>query len=100
LIIADYNTKFFEISELPNTVATTVVSHTKNVFARFGIPKSVISVNGPQFASQEYKLFSQQWHFIHNTSSPEYPQSNGFLERTIQTVVNKYPQNILKAMDS
>ena len=86
LIIADYNTKFFEISELPNTLATTVVSHTKNVFARFGIPKSVISDNGPQFASQEYKLFSQQWDFIHKTSSPEYPQSNGFIERTIQTV--------------
>ena len=86
LIIADYNTKFFEISELPNTLATTVVSHTKNVFARFGIPKSVISDNGPQFTSQEYKLFAQQWDFIHNTSSPEYPQSNGFIERTIQTV--------------
>ena len=86
LIIADYNTKFFEISELPDTLATTVVSHTKNVFARFGIPKSVVSDNGPQFTSQEYKLFSQQWDFIHHTSSPEYPQSNGFIERTIQTV--------------
>ena len=86
LIIADYNTKFFEISELPNTLATTVVSHTKNVFARFGIPKSVISDNGPQLTSQKYKLFSQQWDFIHNTSSPEYPQSNGLIERTIQTV--------------
>ena len=86
LIIADCNTKFFEISELSDTLATTVVSHTKNVFARFGIPKSVVSDNGPQFASQEYKLFFQQWDFIHHTSSPEYPQSNGFVERTIQTV--------------
>ena len=85
LIIADYNTKFFEISELPDTLATTVVSHTKNVFARFGIPKSIVS-DDSQFVSQEYKLFSQQWDFNHRTSSPEYPKSNGFIERTIQTV--------------
>ena len=85
LIIADYNTKFFEISELPDTLATTVVSLTKNVFARFGIPKSIVS-DDSQFVSQEYKLFSQQWDFNHRTSSPEYPKSNGFIERTIQTV--------------
>ncbi len=35
LIITDYNTKFFEISELPNTLATTVISHTKNVYLTF-----------------------------------------------------------------
>ncbi len=99
LIIADYNTKFFEISELPNTLATTVISHTKNVFARFGIPKSVISDNGPQFASQEYKLFSQQWDFIHNTSSPEYPQSNGFIERTIQTVKRSLKKAMVNSED-
>lgn len=96
LIVADYNTKFFEISELPNTLASTVIAHTKNIFARFGIPKSVISDNGPQFTSQEYKLFSQQWDFAHTTSSPEFPQSNGFIERTIQTVKH----SLTKALSS
>ena len=47
LIVADYNTKFFEVTELPNALASTVVSKTKNIFARFGIPKTVISDNEP-----------------------------------------------------
>ena len=97
--IGHYNIKFFEISELPDTLATTVVSHTKNVFARFGIPKSVVSDNGPPFASQEYKLFSQQWDFIHHTSSPEYPQSNGFIERTIKTVKRSLKKAMAKNED-
>ena len=42
--------------------------------------------NGPEFSSSEYKQFAKDWDFDHDTSSPEYPQSNGFIERTIQTV--------------
>ena len=45
-----------------------------------------MSDNGPEFASSEYKQFAKDWDFDHDTSSPEYPQSNGFIERTIQTV--------------
>ena len=78
LIVADYNTKFFEVTELPNTLASTVVYKTKNVFARFGILKTVINHNRPQFTSEEYKIFSQQWDFTHNTTSLEFPQKQLF----------------------
>ena len=50
------------------------------------IPKLVFSDNGPEFASNTYKKFAEEWDFIHDTSSPEFPQSNGLVERTIQTV--------------
>ena len=60
--------------------------HTKRVFSKFGIPKEVISDNGPQYISREYSKFAREWDFKHDSSSPEYPQSNGFIERTIQTV--------------
>ena len=86
LIVTDYNTKFFDVMYLPDTNAPTVVKHTKSCFAKFGIPKTVFSDNGPQFTSNEYKLFSKQWDFVHDTSSPEFAQSNGFVERMIQTL--------------
>ena len=86
LIVTDYNTKFFDVMYLPDTNAPTVVKHTKSCFAKFGIPKTVFSDNGPQFISNEYKLFSKQWDFVHDTSSPEFTQSNGFVERMIQTL--------------
>ena len=86
LIIADYTSEFFDISQLDDTSASTVILHSKRIFSKFGIPKIVVSDNGPQFSSFQYKSFSSSWDFEHITSSPEYPQSNGFIERQIQTV--------------
>ncbi len=86
VIVADYTSKYFDISQLENTEASTVVMHTKRIFSKFGIPKLVFSDNGPQYTSSDYKKFAREWDFQHDTSSPEYPQSNGFIERTIQTL--------------
>ena len=71
---------------MSNIYRSTVVSHTKSIFARHGILKLVISDNGPQFISSEYKNFPRKLDFIHDTSSPRYPESNGKAKRHIQTV--------------
>ncbi|KAK9513146.1 hypothetical protein VZT92_026707 [Zoarces viviparus] len=56
------------------------------MFARFGIPQTVISDNGLCYSSQEFRGFAHAWDFEHITSSPLYPQSNGLAEKTVQTV--------------
>ena len=48
--------------------------------------KVVFSDNGPQYSSHEFKKFSKSWEFIHKNSRPEFPQSNRFVERAIQTI--------------
>ena len=86
LIVIDYTSKYFEIARLPDASSDTVVTHVRSIFARHGIPKVVFSDNGPQYSSHEFKKFSKSWDFIHKTSSPEFPQNNGFVERAIQTI--------------
>ena len=66
--------------------SSTVIKKTKELFARHGIPKVVFNDHGPEFDSSEYKDFSKRWDFVHDTSCPKFPQSNGQVERTIQTV--------------
>ena len=56
------------------------------MFARFGIPETVISDNGPQYSSHEFSEFAKVYDFHHVTSSPLFPQSNGQAERTVKTV--------------
>nr|XP_016850693.1 PREDICTED: uncharacterized protein LOC107983121 [Anolis carolinensis] len=57
----------------------------KSVFARHGTPLIVVSGNMP-FASQEFKVFAKEWGFEQCFSSPGYPQSNGMVERAIQSI--------------
>ena len=50
------------------------------------MPETVVSDNGPQYASHEFAEFAQQYNFKHVTSSPHHPRSNGQAERTVKTV--------------
>ena len=62
-----------------------VVQRMKTYMARYGIPDVVVTDNGPQFDSNEFKLFEQTWSLQHITSSPCYSQSNGGIERAEQS---------------
>ena len=86
VVISDYYSKFFEISKLTGTSASSTIKHIKTHFAIYGILEEVISDNGPQFASAEFEKFAKDFEFKHTTSSPRYPQSNGLAERTVQTI--------------
>ena len=86
VIVVGYCSNYFEISQMVNVEGKTVVAHTKQIFSKYGIPKEVISENGPEYKCKEYVRFAKEWDFDHNFSSPEYPESNGLAERTIQTV--------------
>ena len=88
LIVVDYHSRYFEIAKLPDTKSTTVITYTKSIFARHGIPSEVISDNGPQYSSKDFSLFAKQWEFKHTTVSPLYPQANGLVEKEVQTVKN------------
>ena len=54
------------------------------MYARLGIPQKVISDNGPQYSSQEFVTFATKYDFMHASSSPRHPQSNGLAEKTVQ----------------
>lgn len=60
LITVDYFSEYWEIDQLPDILSSTVIAKTKEHFARYGIPETVISDNGPQFCSQEYTVFAKE----------------------------------------
>ncbi|KAG1669986.1 hypothetical protein GQR58_017176 [Nymphon striatum] len=88
LVVADYYSKFFEMSKIPDVTSHTVIDRLKSHFACHGIPEILKSDNGPEYSSFEFKTFVNKYNIKHITSSPRYPQSNGFAERTVQTAKN------------
>ncbi len=89
LLVADYFSKVPFVRRIRgSTTSTSVISLMKQIFREQGIPRKVISDNGPQYAAADFKEFTTEWDFEHATSSPRYPQSNGFAERMVQTMKN------------
>lgn len=86
LLVVDYYSRFVEIAQLSPTRSTDVIVHLKSIFARHGIPETFVSDNGPQFSGAAMKGFASDYGFVHVTSSPKFPQSNGEAERAVQTI--------------
>ena len=64
----------------------SVIVYLKDIFARHGVPGVLFSDNGPQYASAEFTELAKNWEFLHNTSSPHYPKSNGLAESCVKIV--------------
>jgi Integrase core domain. len=88
LIVVDYFSKYPEIAMLNSSNCQSVILQLKSIFSRHGIPKELISDNGPPYNSAQFKIFCHAWGIEHKTSSPYFPQSNGQVERTIGTIKN------------
>ncbi|XP_044183257.1 uncharacterized protein K02A2.6-like [Acropora millepora] len=82
LITVDYYSGFYEVQSIQTTRASAVIQVLKSQFARHGIPQTVVSDNGPQFACDEFKTFAAAWEFHHVTSSPH--KSNGRAEAAVK----------------
>ena len=77
---------FFEFQSTTYLLIADYYSRTlKQVLSEFGVPQTVMTDNGPRSSSKEFAAFANQYRFDHITSSPRYPQSNGFIERMVQT---------------
>ena len=86
LLVADIYTKFPILRKLRSTHSQSTIHALKEIFSEYGITRHLHTDNVPQFTVAYVSQFSKSWEFHHNTSSPHYPQSNGFIGRHIQTV--------------
>ena len=86
LVSVDYYSKWPEIAKLDNLSSGNTIMYMKSQFSRNGIPDEVVSDNGPQFSSQEFEKFKEDYGFKHITSSPHFAQSNGQCEKIVGIV--------------
>ena len=60
----------------------------RSLFARYGLPKDVVTENGPQFTSAEFAEFMCENGIRNFRSAPYHPATNGAAERCVQTLKN------------
>ena len=88
LLLSDYYSKFSLVRKLNNIRSDTTIAHQKSIFEEHGIPSKLVTGNDTQFTSALFQEFRETYGFNHVTTSPYYPQANGFIERSVQTVKN------------
>ena len=71
---------YIEIASLRITNLSGIIQKLKTAFALHGISESLVSDNEPQFSSQEFQQFLEEYDFEHTTSSPNFLQANGEAE--------------------
>ena len=84
LIVIDAHSKWMEVIPMTTATAELTVQHLRQLFARFGIPESIVSDNGPQFTSEEFSQFCYLNGVKHIRVAPYHPSSNGLAERAVQ----------------
>ena len=88
LVCVDYYSNYLEVTLIGKQEPTSaqVISHLKSIFSRLGIPRTLVSDNGPQFSNQKFKEFLRHWEIQHNPSSPHFLKANGMAESAVKSV--------------
>ncbi|XP_052253072.1 uncharacterized protein K02A2.6-like [Dreissena polymorpha] len=86
LVVVDYHSSFIEVDFLTAATSQQVTDKMKKHFARFGIPRELITDGGPQYMSTEFCNFTQKWGIKHHITSPHHSASNGKAESAVKAI--------------
>ncbi|KAK1581994.1 hypothetical protein Q3G72_010826 [Acer saccharum] len=88
-ILTDYFTKWVEVGAYQQVRDIEVCDFVwKNIICRFGVPREIVTDNGSQFISYDFKNFCDKFGIKLSFSTPQYPQANGQAESTNKTIIN------------
>jgi len=89
LVTTDYYSQYVEIAILKNISAKIIQNKLFEMFARYGLPKTIVCDNGRQFTDEGLK----KWLSSHGVKvahiAPYWPQANGEVERQNRTILKR-----------
>ena len=95
MLTVDRYSRYPLVEELSATASSkTITGIIKTYCAMFGRPDEIMSDNGPQYSGESFKRFTNDWNIKHVTSSPNYPRSNGFIERHLKHIKSALKKTI------
>ena len=83
LIVADIFSKYIIVRKLPNFTSAAICTELVMIVTELSLPHIITSDNGLCYNSKEFQQFLQCYNITHQTSSPNHPRSNGFVERMV-----------------
>jgi transposase InsO family protein len=81
IVLVDRHTKWPEVAVCGTVTSTSVTNFLTDLFCRHGLPDNLISDNGPQFCSAEFKNFLSSLGVHHSKTAVYNPSANGAVGR-------------------
>ncbi|XP_045536272.1 uncharacterized protein K02A2.6-like [Papilio machaon] len=98
LVVVDSYTKWVEVYDMnANTTSNAVIERFYEYIARYGIPNTIVSDNGPSFASQEFSRFCLGNGIKHLTTPAYHPASNGQAESMVKVVKKGIKSSVMSS---
>ncbi|GJW33353.1 reverse transcriptase domain-containing protein [Tanacetum coccineum] len=79
-LAVDYLSKWVEAKSLPTSDARVVVKFLKSLFARFSIPRAIISDRGTHFCNEKFAKVMSKYGVTHRLATAYHPQMSGQVE--------------------
>ena len=86
LVATCFYSKWPEVHLCGDITTASIIRWLRHVFSRFGLPEEIVTDNGPQFTSQDFKLFLENCAIKHSRTTPYNPAANGMVERFNRTL--------------
>lgn len=93
LLGIDSYTRWPEICQVPNATSSKTIECMRSWFAAYGLPKVIVSDNGPQFKSVEFEEFLKKNGVKHILTPPYHSASNGMAERLVKSFKSSFAKN-------
>lgn len=88
MVVIDAMSKWIECYRMSNITSTATIAKLKETFSRFGLPKILVTDNGPQLMSSEFQTFLRQNGIQHLCGAPYHAQTNGAAENAVKLIKN------------
>nr|GEU88324.1 reverse transcriptase domain-containing protein [Tanacetum cinerariifolium] len=80
LVVVDYLSEWVEAKALPINDARVVCKFLKNLFARFGTPRAIISDRGTHFCNDQFAKVMLKFGLTYRLATSYHPQTSGQVE--------------------
>jgi transposase InsO family protein len=99
LVAVDKFTKWVEAAPVTTQDSTTAINFIKSIIFRFVVPHSIITDNGKNFTSKEFKNYCESMGIKLKFASVTHPKTNGQVEKANGLICNGIKKRLLAPLE-
>ena len=92
-IVIDTFSRYIECAMVPSVSSNCTIEVLREIFARNGLPGTLVTDNSTSFVSAEFQEFMDKNKIIHMTSPAWHPPSNGPAENSVRIIKQLLKKN-------